>query len=91
MRYDEKPVYRRLIIPWFDAKATCFFVMLFMIVVIWFALMGIDVAFEKVEHHRHIWVPFLLILMSTWVLVSTAIRLIRRHKHHSSKYFDSKI
>ena len=88
MRYDEKPIYRRLIIPWFDSKATCFFVMFFMLVVTLFALMGLDVAYEKVEHHRHMWVPFLLILMSTWVFVSTSIRLIRRYKHHSSKYFD---
>ena len=89
MLYDKKPIYRRLIIPWFDSEVVCFFVVFFMILVIWFALMGLDIAYEKVEYHRHIWVPFLLILMSTWVFISTSIRMIRRYKHHSSKYFDS--
>ena len=91
MRYDEKPIYRKLITPWFDSVSACFIVLFFMAVVIWFALMGIYVAYEKVENHRHIWIPFLLILMSTWVFVSTLIRLIRRYKHRSSsKYFSSK-
>ena len=89
MLYDKKPIYRRLIIPWFDSEAVCFFVILFMIVIIWFALIGLGVAYEKVKYHRHMWVPFLIILMSTWVFVSTSIRMIRRYKHHSSKYFDS--
>jgi len=90
MLYDKKPIYRKLIIPWFDSETTCFFVMIFMVVVIWFALMGLDVAYEKVEYNRHMWVPFLLMLMSTWVFVSTSIRMIRRYKHHTSKHFDSK-
>jgi len=90
MRYDEKPIYRRLIVPWFDSEAACFFVIFFMVVVIWFSLMGIYVAYEKIEYHRYIWVPVLLILMSTWVLVSTFIRLIKRYRHRSSKYFGSK-
>ena len=90
MLYDQNPIYRRLIIPWFDSEATCFFVMFFMVVVIWFALMGLDVAYEKVEYNRHMWVPFLLMLMSTWVFVSTSIRMIKRYKHHTSKHFDSK-
>jgi uncharacterized protein (DUF983 family) len=91
MRYDKKPVYRRLIIPPFDSNAACLFVILFMVVIIWFAMVGIDVAYEKSEHHRHMWVPFLLILMSTLVFVLTSIRLIKRYKHRSSKYFGSKI
>jgi len=90
MRYDKKPVYRRLIIPPFDSNAVCLVVMFFMVVVIWFAMIGIDVAYEKSEYHRHMWVPFLLILMSTLVFVLTSIRLIRRYKYHSSKYFDPK-
>ena len=90
MLYDKKPIYRKLIIPWFDSEATCFFVMFFMVVVIWFALMGLDVAYGKVEYNRHMWVPFLLMLMSTWVFVSTSIRMIKRYKHHTSKHFDSK-
>jgi hypothetical protein len=90
MRYDEKPIYRRLIVPWFDSQAACFLVIFLMVLVIWFALMGIYVASEKIEYHHHIWVPLALILMSTWVLVSTLIRLIKRYKHRSSKYFGSK-
>ncbi|MEA3421268.1 MAG: hypothetical protein U9Q97_06295 [Acidobacteriota bacterium] len=90
MLYDEKPIYRKLIIPWFDSEATCFVVMFLMLVVALFALTGLYVACEKIEHQEYIWVPSLLVLMSTWVFISTSIRLIRRYKHHSTKYFVSK-
>lgn len=90
MLYDEKPIYRKLIVPWYDSVSACFVVIIFMIIVFLFALTGLYVACEKVEHQEHIWVPSLLVLMSTWVFVLTSIRLIRRYKHHSSKYFVSK-
>ena len=90
MLYDEKPIYRKLIVPWYDSVSACFVVIIFMIIVFLFALTGLYVACEKIEHQEHIWVPSLLVLMSTWVFVLILIRLIRRYKHHSSKYFVSK-
>ncbi len=43
-----------------QSKAITTFVIFFMVVVIWFALMGIYVSYEKVEYHNHIWIPFVL-------------------------------
>ncbi|MDY6792493.1 MAG: hypothetical protein SWH54_14620 [Thermodesulfobacteriota bacterium] len=87
MRYDEKPIYRRLIVPWYDSLSACCIVLIFMIIVFLFALTGLYVACEKDEHIAHIWVPSLLMLMSTWVFVLTSIRLIKRYKRQASKYF----
>ena len=90
MLYDEKPIYRKLIVPWYDSVSACFVVIIFMIIVFLFALTGLYVACEKIEHQEYIWVPSLLVLMSTWVFVLILIRLVRRYKHHSTKYFVSK-
>lgn len=91
MRYDEKPVFRRLIVPWYDSGAACFIVITFMILVFLFAFTGIVEACMKVEYHEHVWVPSLLLLMSIWVVVSTSIRLVRRYKYRSLKSFNSEL
>jgi hypothetical protein len=88
MRYDQRPVHRKLIVPWYDSETACFTLIIFMLAVLLFALMGISVASENVEHHSHIWLPILLVLMSATVIVSTSIRLIKRYRYRFSNYIE---
>ncbi len=88
MRYDEKPVHRTLIVPWYDTKAACLIVIVFMLAVLLFGLVGISVAGESESLHGGIWVPILLVAMSAVTIVSTVIRLIRRFRHRLSKDMD---
>ncbi|KPJ79071.1 MAG: hypothetical protein AMJ54_00870 [Deltaproteobacteria bacterium SG8_13] len=81
MRYDEKPVHRKLIVPWYDNRLTCLIVILSMLVVFLFALAGISAAGESPIRHKVIWLPILLMGLSASVIISTAVRLFKRFKH----------
>jgi len=85
MRYDQKPVYRKLIVPWYDSETACFIVIVFMLLVFLFSLAGVAVATEAAEHHSHIWLPILLIVLSGAVIISTVFRLIKRFRYRYSK------
>ncbi|MFQ5485331.1 MAG: hypothetical protein ACE5DO_08380 [Desulfobacterales bacterium] len=78
MRLDEKPIFRNIIVSWYDSETICFIVILFMVFVFLFAMVGLSVSGEIVEYNDFIWIPILLIVLSGWVIVSTVIRLIRR-------------
>jgi len=78
MRPDEKPIFRKIIVPWYDAETICFIVILFMVLVFLFGMVGLSVSGEIAEYNDFIWMPILLIVLSGWVIVSTVIRLIKR-------------
>ena len=85
MQLDQHPVFRKIILPWYDSETSCYIMIVLMIVVILFALMGIKIAHESVEYHGYIWVPVLLVVMSSGVIVSTSIRLIKRYMRRFPK------
>jgi len=85
MRLDKNPVYRKLIVPWYDSEAVCFIMIILMGFVFLLSLAGVSVARETIEYHEDLWVPVSLMVMSAVVIVSTAIRLIKRYAHRFSK------
>ena len=87
MRYDQKPVHRRLIVPWYDTETACYAVLISMFIVFLFSLTGIGVAAAYEEFRGHMWVPILLLVLSALVLISTLVRLIRRYRHSLSNEF----
>ena len=85
MPLDQNPLFRKIIIPWYDSEMVCFIVIAFMFFVLIFGIVGISGAYEKVEYREHIWVPVILVIMSGLVMVSTAIRLIKRYSQRFPK------
>lgn len=85
MRYDERPVHRKLIVPWYDSRLTCLVVILSMLLVFLFALSGISAAGESPIRNKVIWLPILLMGLSASVIVSTTVRLFKRLKHRFPK------
>jgi hypothetical protein len=85
MRYDRKPVYRKLIVPWYDSETVCFIVIVFMLLVFLFSLAGVSVARDNTQHNAHLWLPILLVLLSGSVVITTVIRLIKRYRYRYSK------
>ena len=78
VRLDSKPVYRRVILPWYDSDPLCVWIIAMMTAVFLFACAGLAVAGSRPSWGAYAWVPILLALLSLWVLLSTAVRLVRR-------------
>ncbi len=68
----------RKIIPWYDSESICFIMIIFMIIVFLFGAIGVGVARETPSFKGHAWVPIFLMTASGLVILSTAVRLIRR-------------
>ena len=87
MRLDQNPVYRKVIVPWYDSEIACLIVIVLMFIVFLFGFMGISVARETTEYRSFVWVPVLIVTLSGAVILSTTIRLIRRYANlkHKSK------
>ncbi len=85
MLIEKKLFFRKVIVPWYDSETACLIVIVFMFLVCLFGFAGISVARENVEYHKHIWIAVLLVVLSGVVVVSTAIRLIKRFTSRHSK------
>jgi hypothetical protein len=78
LRGSQNPLFRKVIRPWYDSETACYIVIFLMLSVMIFSLVGIDVTRKLAQYQRHLWVPVLLLVLSTGILLSTIIRLIRR-------------
>ena len=85
MRLDPNPVFRKIIVPWYDNTPICLISIIFMIIVLIFAIIGIMIAYATIEYRDYIWVPVLLGGLSFSVIVSTGVRLILRSSLRFSK------
>jgi len=85
MRLDQNPMFRKVIVPWYDSETACFIVIALMALVFMFGFAGASVVLENAAYQEYIWVPVLLMVMSGWVIVSTTIRLIKRYAYRYSK------
>ena len=73
------PVFRKTANPWYQSKMVYALTITFMVIVLFFGLVGISVTREIEQYHDYVWVPVVLVVMSTGVMISAIIRLIRRH------------
>jgi hypothetical protein len=85
MQLDQNPVFRDVIVPWYDSDTLCFISIIFSVLVILFGIAGATVAYETAEFHGYLWVPLLLVFLSAGVAVSIATRLIKRYYRRSSR------
>jgi len=85
IQLDPNPVFRKVIVPWYDSETFCIGLIVFMVAVILLGLAGISVAHEKMEYRDYIWVPVFLVVMSSIVIISVSIRLIKRYHRRSPR------
>ncbi len=78
MNGDENPYFRRPIVPWYDSEAACLVLILLMDLVFLFAAVGVEEARRTPEFGGYMGLPVLLLVLSGGVIVSIAVRLIRR-------------
>ena len=79
MLSNKIPVFRKAANPWYQSKMVHGITITFMMLVVLFGLVGISVTREVDQYQDYVWVPVVLVVLSTGVMVSAIIRLIRRH------------
>ena len=85
MTREKNPVFRRVIIPWYDSDRVCWVIVGFMAATAVFSVVGLLVAFEEPAFQSYFWLPLLLLLLSTGVATATVIRLCRRYLERLSR------
>ncbi len=58
IQLDTNPVFRKVIVPWYDSETLCVVEIVFMVAVILFGFAGISVVREKMEYGDYIWKIF---------------------------------
>jgi len=88
MRLQQNPLFRKEIAPWYDSDTSCFIMIGFLLVIFLFSITGISEAYEKIEYHKHVWVPGILAILSGVTIISTLMRLIKRYYKRQTKEMD---
>lgn len=82
MKLDQNPVFRRIIVPWYDSDRVCLAFLGFLAAVILFGATGLSVTREDPAYAEYAWVPGLLLVLSAAIFVTMGIRLILRRTAH---------
>ena len=77
MRLDPNPLFRRIIIPWYDSPLMCWLILSLMVILLIFSITGITVAEGNPEYKRYVWIPVVMLVSCLFLLVSVSVRLIR--------------
>jgi hypothetical protein len=85
MPREKNPVFRRAIIPWYDSDRVCWIVVVFMLTTAIFSGVGLFVTLEAPDFNNYLWLPLLLLLLSSGIAVSTLIRIFRRYVDRVSR------
>ena len=79
MPSNKIPVFRKAANPWYQSKMIYGITITLMMLVLLFGLVGISVTRKIEQYHEYVWIPVVLVVLSSGVMVSAIIRLIRRH------------
>lgn len=79
MPSEKSPVFRKLVIPWYQSKTAYGLTIAFMLVVFMVGLVGISVTRENDAYTGYVWVPALLVILSGCLIITNIMRLIRRY------------
>ena len=79
MPSNKTHVFRKAANPWYQSKIVYGLTITFMLIALLFGLVGISVTREIEQYHDYLWVPLVVVVLSTGVMISAIFRLIRRH------------
>jgi hypothetical protein len=69
MRLDPNPVFRKTIVPWYDSETVCYIMIFIMIIVFFFGIVGISVAFDELDYNASVGLPVSLAVLSLLVII----------------------
>jgi hypothetical protein len=85
MRLDPNPLFRRVIMHWYDSPPVCWISLLAMVVLLFFSITGIVVAESNPDYNRFVLVPIALLVLSGLMVFSLSYRMIRRSKQQKDE------
>ena len=85
MPSNKNPVFRKAIIPWYKSNTAYIILIVFMLLVLLFALAGISVVNEYPAYHSYVWVPAILLGCSAGIIIIALARLIKRYSRKSAR------
>jgi hypothetical protein len=78
MQLHSNPIYRKVIIPWYDRDFFCGLTLFFLLIIFYFGLTGIWTANETPDYQGYVWVPAVLTAISGLASLSMIFRLSAR-------------
>lgn len=82
MSLDPKPVFRRMIVAWYDSEIACFAIIFVMLCVLLFGISGISVTLENPLYRDHLWLPATLCLMAMILIVVSVYKLLKIYSEY---------
>ncbi|MCF8067282.1 MAG: hypothetical protein K9L30_01730 [Desulfobacterales bacterium] len=82
---DKPSSYRKVVHSWYDSNPTCWTILVVMLLIFFFGMIGISVAFETEVFQQHLWAPLLIMALSSLVIIMLTVRLIIRYISRHSK------
>lgn len=74
---EQNPFFRKMMVSWYDSELACYSITLCMTLILLFGIAGVSVALETEEYHHYLWVPVLLIVLCTCMILSMIFKLMR--------------
>jgi hypothetical protein len=78
MKIDHPPVYRKVVVPWYDSEIVCLVAIILLFPVLFLGMVGINVANNTDQFGSYLWMPLLLTILSAMVILSVTLRLLKR-------------
>lgn len=85
MAPESKPMFRKVIYPFYDSETACIVIIIIMLLLLLFSAAGISAAREEPEYKGYVWVPVTLLILCAAILVPAATRLIKHYLARFSK------
>jgi len=85
MKLHKNPLFRKVVIPWYDSNLFCLMISIFAAHVFYFGTVGISVALEHHQYERYCWVPITLMFLSGILLVTNLFRILSRMVSRSAE------
>lgn len=76
MSFDPNPVFRKMIVTWYESEPTCYILIVMMLLVLLFGVAGVSVAVSHPEYTHYVWVPALLIIFAAFIILSCIFHLM---------------
>ena len=83
-----KPLFRKVIFPWYYAKSVQIIIILAGLAIMFFAVIGIVVAGEYEHGHKFMWVPIILLVSAAILVIIAVVRIRRSSAQKPSRYLD---